>query len=422
MNKKTIRDVNFKGQRVIMRVDFNVPQDKVTGAITNTKRIEAALPSIKYVLDQGAASVVLMSHLGRPDGKAIPKFSLKPVADVLPKLLGKPVTFLPDCCGPQVEAACAAGTVKPGEVILLENLRFHIEEEGKIKNEDGTSTKADPKAVEAFRASLSKLGDIYVNDAFGTAHRAHSSMVGVNLPEKVAGFLMEAELNAFTAVLDNPKRPLLAILGGAKIADKIPLINNLLDKANEIVIGGGMVFTFKKIMNNMEIGASLFDPEGAKMIKDIVAKAATKGVKITLPVDYICADKFPKNAEDKVEIKAADDSTGIPVGWLGLDVGPKTNEIFCASIARSKTIVWNGPAGVFEDERFAAGTKAMAAAIAQATANGATTVVGGGDTATAAKKFKVVDKVTHCSTGGGASLEFLEGKQLPGVVALSDKK
>jgi phosphoglycerate kinase len=422
MHKKTIRDVNFKGRRVIMRVDFNVPQDKVTGAITNTKRIEAALPSIKYVLDQGAASVVLMSHLGRPDGKAIPKFSLKPVADVLPKLLGKPVTFLPDCVGPQVEAACAAGTVKPGEVILLENLRFHIEEEGKIKNEDGTSTKADPKAVEAFRASLSKLGDVYVNDAFGTAHRAHSSMVGVNLPEKVAGFLMEAELNAFTAVLDNPRRPLLAILGGAKIADKIPLINNLLDKANEILIGGGMVFTFKKVLNNMEIGASLFDPEGAKLIKDLMVKAQAKGVKITLPVDYICGDKFPKNAADQVAIKAADDGTGIPVGWLGLDVGPKTNEIFCASIARSKTIVWNGPAGVFEDERFAAGTKAMAAAIAQATANGATTVVGGGDTATAAKKFKVVDKVTHCSTGGGASLEFLEGKQLPGVVALTDKK
>ena len=422
MNKKTIRDVNFKGRRVIMRVDFNVPQDKVTGAITNTKRIEAALPSIKYVLDQGAASVVLMSHLGRPDGKVIPKFSLKPVADALAKLLGKPVTFLNDCVGPQVEAACAAGKVKPGEVILLENLRFHIEEEGKIKNEDGTSVKADPKAVEAFRASLSKLGDVYVNDAFGTAHRAHSSMVGVNLPEKVAGFLMEAELNAFTAVLDNPKRPLLAILGGAKIADKIPLINNLLDKANEIIIGGGMVFTFKKVLNNMEIGASLFDPEGAKMIKDIMAKAQAKGVKITLPVDYICGDKFPKAATDQVTVKPADDTTGIPVGWLGLDVGPKSNEIFCASIARSKTIVWNGPAGVFEDERFAAGTKAMADAIAKATAAGATTVVGGGDTATAAKKFKVVDKVTHCSTGGGASLEFLEGKQLPGVVALNDKK
>ena len=422
MNKKTIRDVNFKGRRVIMRVDFNVPQDKVTGAITNTKRIEAALPSIKYVLEQGAASVVLMSHLGRPDGKAIAKFSLQPVADALAKLLGKPVTFLHDCVGPQVEAACAADTVKPGEVILLENLRFHIEEEGKIKNEDGTSTKADPKAVEAFRASLSKLGDVYVNDAFGTAHRAHSSMVGVNLPEKVAGFLMEAELNAFAAVLDNPKRPLLAILGGAKIADKIPLINNLLDKANEILIGGGMVFTFKKVLNNMEIGASLFDPEGAKLIKDLMVKAEAKGVKITLPVDYICGDKFPKSPTDQVAVQAADDSTGIPVGWLGLDVGPKTNAIFCASIARSKTIIWNGPAGVFEDERFAAGTKAMAAAIAQATASGAITVVGGGDTATAAKKFKVVDKVTHCSTGGGASLEFLEGKQLPGVVALSDKQ
>jgi phosphoglycerate kinase len=421
MNKKTLRDVNFKGQRVLMRVDFNVPQDKATGAITNTKRIEAALPSIKYVLDQGAASVVLMSHLGRPDGKAIAKYSLKPVADVLPKLLGKPVTFLTDCVGPAVEAACAKGVAKNGVVILLENLRFHIEEEGKIKNEDGTSTKADPKAVEAFRASLSKLGDVYVNDAFGTAHRAHSSMVGCNLPVKVAGFLMEAELNAFAAVLDNPKRPLLAILGGAKIADKIPLINNLLDKANEIIIGGGMAFTFKKILNNMEIGASLFDPEGAKMVKDIMAKAQAKGVQIHLPVDYICGDKFPKDAATVVSVKAADDASGIPAGWLGLDVGPKSNEIFSASIARAKTIIWNGPAGVFEDERFATGTKVMADAIAKATAAGAISVVGGGDTATAAKKFKVVDKVTHCSTGGGASLEFLEGKALPGVVALNDK-
>jgi phosphoglycerate kinase len=421
MNKKTLRDVNFKGQRVLMRVDFNVPQDKATGAITNTKRIEAALPSIQYVLDQGAASVVLMSHLGRPDGKAIAKYSLKPVADVLPKLLGKPVTFLADCVGPAVEAACAKGVAKNGAVILLENLRFHIEEEGKIKNEDGTSTKADPKAVEAFRASLSKLGDVYVNDAFGTAHRAHSSMVGCNLPVKVAGFLMEAELNAFAAVLDNPKRPLLAILGGAKIADKIPLINNLLDKANEIIIGGGMAFTFKKVLNNMEIGASLFDPEGAKMVKDIMAKAQAKGVQIHLPVDYICGDKFPKDASSVVAVKAADDASGIPAGWLGLDVGPKSNEIFSASIARAKTIIWNGPAGVFEDERFATGTKVMADAIAKATAAGAISVVGGGDTATAAKKFKVVDKVTHCSTGGGASLEFLEGKALPGVVALNDK-
>ena len=421
MNKKTLRDVNFKGQRVLMRVDFNVPQDKATGAITNTKRIEAALPSIQYVLDQGAASVVLMSHLGRPDGKKIAKFSLKPVADVLPRLLGRPVKFLDDCVGPAVEAACAAGAAKNGEVILLENLRFHIEEEGKVKNEDGTSIKADPKAVEAFRASLSKLGDVYVNDAFGTAHRAHSSMVGCNLPVKVAGFLMEAELNAFSAVIEHPKRPLLAILGGAKIADKIPLINNLLDKANEIIIGGGMAFTFKKVLNNMEIGASLFDPEGSKMVKDIMAKAQAKGVQIHLPVDYICGDKFPKTPADTVAVQPADDASGIPAGWLGLDVGPKSNEIFCAAIARAKTIVWNGPAGVFEDERFAAGTKAMADAIAKATAAGAVSVVGGGDTATAAKKFKVVDKVTHCSTGGGASLEYLEGKALPGVVAMNDK-
>ena len=417
--KKSIKDIALAGKRVLMRVDFNVPQDKSTGAITNPQRIAAAIPTIRYALDQGA-SVILMSHLGRPDGERVEKFSLKPVADKLAELLGKPVKFLADCVGPEVEAACAA--INPGEVILLENLRFHIEEEGKVKKEDGTSVKADPKAVEAFRASLSKLGDVYVNDAFGTAHRAHSSMVGVNLPVRVAGFLMEAELNAFAAVLEHPKRPLLAILGGAKIADKIPLINNLLDKANEILIGGGMVFTFKKVLNNMEIGASLFDPEGAKLIKDLMAKATAKGVQITLPVDYICGDKFPKSPTDQVTVQAADDSTGIPVGWLGLDVGPKTNAIFCASIARSKTIIWNGPAGVFEDERFAAGTKAMAAAIAQATASGAITVVGGGDTATAAKKFKVVDKVTHCSTGGGASLEFLEGKQLPGVVALSDKK
>jgi len=421
MNKKTLRDVQFAGKRVLMRVDFNVPQDKTTGAITNTKRIEAALPSIRYVLDQGASAVILMSHLGRPDGKAIPAFSLKPVAEALSKLLGKPVQFLSDCVGPAVEAACAPTAAKNGAVILLENLRFHIEEEGKVKNKDGTSIKADPKAVEAFRASLSKLGDIYVNDAFGTAHRAHSSMVGVNLPEKVSGFLMEAELNAFAAVLDNPKRPLLAILGGAKIADKIPLINNLIEKANEIIIGGGMAFTFKKVLNNMEIGASLFDPEGAKMVKDIMVKAQAKGVKIHLPVDYICGDKFPKDPSAEVAVKSADDASGIPVGWLGLDVGPKSNELFCAAIARAKTIIWNGPAGVFEDARFAAGTKAMADAIAKATAAGAISVVGGGDTATAAKKFKVVDKVTHCSTGGGASLEFLEGKALPGVVALSDK-
>jgi phosphoglycerate kinase len=410
---KTIRDIDVAGKRVLMRVDFNVPQDKTTGAITNPQRIVAALPTIKYALEHGA-SVVLMSHLGRPDGKVLAKFSLKPVAAKLQELLGLPVTFLPECIGPAVEAACAPGALKAGDVVLLENLRFHIEEEGKIKNEDGTSVKADPKAVAAFRASLSKLGDVFVNDAFGTAHRAHSSMVGVKLPQKVAGFLMEAELKAFTAVLDHPQRPLLAILGGAKIADKIPLINNLLERANEIIIGGGMAFTFKKELEGMSIGDSLYDPEGAKIAKELFAKAKAKGVTITLPVDFLCADKFDANANTML----VSEQQGIPAGWMGLDAGPRSIDLFAEVIGRARTIVWNGPSGVFEFDKFAGSTKAMAEAIAKATAAGVITVVGGGDTATAAKKFKVVDKVTHCSTGGGASLEFLEGKVLPGVAAL----
>ena len=410
---KTIRDLNLAGKRVLMRVDFNVPQDKATGAITNNQRIAAALPTIRFALEKGA-SVVLMSHLGRPDGQKIAKFSLRPVAAELEKLLGRKVAFLDDCVGPAVEAACAAGQLKAGDVVLLENLRFHIEEEGKVKLEDGTAKKADPKAVEAFRASLTKLGDVYVNDAFGTAHRAHSSIVGVALKEKAAGFLMEAELKAFSTVLENPQRPFLAILGGAKIADKIPLINNLLEKANELIIGGGMAFTFKQELEGMQIGDSLFDPEGAKIAKDLFAKARTKGVKITLPVDFVIADKFDANANTKV----VTDKEGIPAGWMGLDGGPKSIELYGQAIGRAKTIVWNGPSGVFEFEKFAGSTKAMADAIAKATAAGATTVVGGGDTATAAKKFKVADKVTHCSTGGGASLEFLEGKVLPGVAFL----
>ena len=414
---KSIRDLSLAGKRVLMRVDFNVPQDKATGAITNNQRIVAALPTIKHALDQGA-SVVLMSHLGRPDGQKIAKFSLRPVAAELEKLLGRPVKFLDDCVGPAVEAACAAGTLKAGEVVLLENLRFHIEEEGKVKvkQADGTETKlkADPAKEAAFRASLSKLGDVFVNDAFGTAHRAHSSMVGVALKDKAAGFLMEAELKAFAAVLETPQRPLLAILGGAKIADKIPLINNLLEKANEIIIGGGMAFTFKKELEGMAIGSSLYDPEGAKIAKDLFAKAAAKGVTITLPVDFVAADKFDANAATQV----VTDKQGIPEGWMGLDAGPATIALFDQVIGRARTVVWNGPSGVFEFDKFAGSTKAMAAAIAKATASGAVTVVGGGDTATAAKKFKVASQVTHCSTGGGASLEFLEGKVLPGVAFL----
>src|SRR5512140_3323883 len=399
---KTIRDLQLAGKRVLMRVDFNVPQDKATGAITNNQRIQAALPTIRYALEQGA-SVVLMSHLGRPDGQKIAKFSLKPVADELAKLLGKPVRFLDDCVGPAVEAACAPGTLKAGEVVLLEDLRFHIEEETKVKLEDGSKKAADPAAVAAF-----------VNDAFGTAHRAHSSMVGVKLPEKAAGFLMEAELNAFHAVVENPRRPLLAILGGAKIADKIPLINNLLDKANELIIGGGMAFTFKKVLEGMEIGNSLFDAEGAKIARELVDKAKAKGVTITFPVDFVCGDKFAADA--KTQLRS--DKEGIPAGWMGLDAGPKSRELYAQVIRRAKTIIWNGPPGVFEFDAFAGGSKAMADEIAKATAAGATTVVGGGDTATAAKKFKVADKVSHCSTGGGASLEFLEGKVLPGVAFL----
>jgi len=412
--KKTVRDISLQGKRAFVRVDFNVPQDKATGAITNPQRIVAALPTINYLLEQGA-SVVLASHLGRPNGQRVEKYTLKPVAEKLQELLGKPVKFLPDCVGPEVEAACAA--LQPGEVVLLENVRYHIEEEGKAKQEDGTSKKADPASVAEFRASLTKLGDVYVNDAFGTAHRAHSSVVGVDLPEKVAGFLMEKELSAFAAVLDHPKRPFLAILGGAKVADKIPLIRNLLDKADAIIIGGGMAYTFLKTLEGMKIGDSLFDEEGAKIAGELVEKAKAKGVKLYLPVDFLCADKFDPEAETRPATKAE----GIPDGWQGLDAGPETARLFAGAIAEAQTIIWNGPAGVFEFEKFAGTTKAMAAAIAEATARGATTVVGGGDTATAAKKFGVVDKVTHCSTGGGASLELLEGKVLPGVAALSEK-
>lgn len=414
MAKKTIKDIDLSGKRVFIRVDFNVPQDKQTGEITNTQRITAALPTIQHALAQGA-SVVLASHLGRPNGERVARYTLKPVAAKLEELLGKPVKFLDDCVGADVEAACAA--LKPGEVVLLENVRFHIEEEGKRKDAEGNSVKADPEKVAAFRASLSKLADVYVNDAFGTSHRAHSSVTGVDLPHKVAGFLVEKELSAFASVLENPKRPLLAILGGAKIADKIPLIRSLIDKADDIIIGGGMAYTFRKVLDRMEIANSLFDPAGAEIVAELVVKAKEKGVRIHLPVDFVTADKFSPDAntgEATVE-------SGIPAGWEGLDIGPKSRELFAKVIATAKTIVWNGPAGVFEFEKFANGTKSMADAIAAATAAGAVTVVGGGDTATAAKKFGVIDKVTHASTGGGASLELLEGKTLPGVAALQDK-
>nr|XP_009913668.1 PREDICTED: phosphoglycerate kinase 1 [Haliaeetus albicilla] len=363
--------------------------------ITNNQRIKAAVPTIKHCLDHGAKSVVLMSHLGRPDGVPMPeKFSLAPVAVELKALMGREVLFLKDCVGPEVEKACANPAA--GSIILLENLRFHVEEEGKGKDASGNKIKADSAKVEAFRASLSKLGDVYVNDAFGTAHRAHSSMVGVSLPQKAAGFLMKKELDYFAKALESPERPFLAILGGAKVQDKIQLINNMLDKVNEMIIGGGMAFTFLKVINNMEIGNSLFDEEGSKIVKDLMAKAEKNGVKITLPVDFITADKF------------------------GLDCGPESVKKFVEVVGRAKQIVWNGPVGVFEWDKFAKGTKALMDKVVEVTGKGTITIIGGGDTATCCAKWNTEDKVSHVSTGGGASLELLEGKVLPGVDALSN--
>ncbi|XP_018421138.1 PREDICTED: phosphoglycerate kinase 1 [Nanorana parkeri] len=356
-----------------------------------------------------------MSHLGRPDGVPMPdKYSLEPVAVELKALLKRDVVFLKDCVGPDVEAACANPAT--GTILLLENLRFHVEEEGKGKDSAGNKIKADGAKVDSFRASLSKLGDIYVNDAFGTAHRAHSSMVGVKLPQRAAGFLMKKELDYFAKALENPERPFLAILGGAKVKDKIQLINNMLDQVNEMIIGGGMAFTFLKVLNNMEIGTSLFDEEGAKIVKDLMAKAEKNKVKITLPVDFTTADKFDEGAKTGQATVAS----GIPEGWMGLDCGPESTKLFVEAVGRAKQIVWNGPVGVFEWEKFAKGTKAVMDKVVEVTSKGCITIIGGGDTATCCAKWDTEDKVSHVSTGGGASLELLEGKVLPGVEALSN--
>jgi phosphoglycerate kinase len=410
MPKLSIDNVALSGKRILMRVDFNVPLKD--GLITNPARIVAALPTIQYALENGA-SVVLMSHLGRPNGEKVAKYSLAPVAAELEKQLGKSVTFLNDCVGAEVAAACA--DLAPGSVVLLENLRFHIEEEGKAKDAEGNKIKADADKVAAFRASLSKLGDIYVNDAFGTAHRAHSSMVGVDLPTKASGFLLKKELDYFAKALDNPARPFLAILGGAKVSDKIQLIDSLLDKVDEMIIGGGMAYTFKKICFGMEIGGSLFDKAGAEIVEGILKKAEEKGVKIHLPVDYVTGDDFSESSNTGT----ATDATGIPDGWEGFDCGPESRQLFVDAVKRAKTIVWNGPLGVFEFEIFQGGTKEVMDAVVEVTGD-ATTIIGGGDTATAAKNFGVEDQVSHVSTGGGASLELLEGKELPGVAALND--
>jgi phosphoglycerate kinase len=408
---QTLRDLPLAGKRVLMRVDFNVPQDKATLAITNNQRIAAALPTIRYALDQGAA-VVLMSHLGRPDGQRVAKFSLRPVAAELQRLLGRPVTFLDDCVGPAVEAACAPGALAPGSLVLLENVRFHLEEEGKVKvkEKDGTTTsrKAEPAAVDAFRASLRKLGDVYVNDAFGTAHRAHSSVSGLVDMPCAAGFLMQQELDAFAKVLHGPARPFVAILGGAKVSDKLPVIENLLPKVDTLIIGGAMAYTFLA-QQGLPVGTSLVERDLVEAAGKVLAQAKAAGKRILLPVDHVCAAEFKADSPASVHDR-------IPDGLMGLDIGPRTVADYVAALRGAKTVVWNGPMGVFEMDAFCKGTEAVAHAVAGC---GAFTVVGGGDSVAAAEKTGVTSRLSHVSTGGGASLELLEGKTLPGVAALS---
>ncbi|MBN1219803.1 MAG: phosphoglycerate kinase [Anaerolineae bacterium] len=407
MNKKTIKDIEVKGKRVLVRVDFNVPlQD---GQVTDDRRIRAALPTINYLLENGA-SVVLMSHLGRPNGKRVAKYSLKPAAARLQELLGRPVKFLDDCVGEAVENACAK--LSPGQVMLLENVRFYIEEEGKAKQENGSSLKADPEKVKAFRASLAKLGEVYVNDAFGSAHRAHSSTAGITdfLRPAVAGLLMEKELAYLGGALADPATPFLAIMGGAKISDKIAVIENLLSKVDSLLIGGGMANTFF-VAQGYDVGKSLAEQEAVETAKRLLE---THPDKLVLPVDCTVAAEFNADAQSK-EV-AVDE---VPAGWTILDIGPATIAHFSNRLAAAKTVVWNGPMGVFEFPRFAEGTFAVAKALAQLTS--ATTIVGGGDSAAAVEQSGLADKISHISTGGGASLEFLEGKILPGVAALDDK-
>ena len=408
---QTLRDLPLAGKRVLMRVDFNVPQDKATLAITNNQRIVAALPTIRFALDQGAA-VVLMSHLGRPDGQRVAKFSLRPVAAELQRLLGRPVTFLDDCVGPAVEAACAPGALAPGSLVLLENVRFHLEEEGKVKvkEKDGTTTsrKAEPAAVDAFRASLRKLGDVYVNDAFGTAHRAHSSVSGLVGMPCAAGFLMQQELDAFAKVLHSPARPFVAILGGAKVSDKLPVIENLLPKVDTLIIGGAMAYTFLA-QQGLPVGTSLVERDLVEAAGKVLAQAKAAGKRILLPVDHVCAAEFKADSPASVHDR-------IPDGLMGLDIGPRTVADYVAALRGAKTVVWNGPMGVFEMDAFCKGTEAVAHAVAGC---GAFTVVGGGDSVAAAEKTGVTSRLSHVSTGGGASLELLEGKTLPGVAALS---
>jgi phosphoglycerate kinase len=397
MNKKTIRDIDVAGKRVLVRVDFNVPLN-AERQITDDTRIKAALPTLTYLLDHGAA-LILMSHLGRPDGQVVDKLRLTPIAQRLSELLGRPVQTAHDSIGLEVEAQAQA--LQPGQVLLLENLRFHKEEE-----------KNNPE----FARQLAGLGDLYVNDAFGTAHRAHASTEGVTktLPG-VAGFLMEKELNFLGSALENPQRPLVAIIGGAKVSDKIAVLERLISLSDSILIGGGMANTFLKAQG-YEIGDSLFEESKLDVARNLIAKAQQKGSKFLLPSDVAIADRFAADADHKIVA-----SSEVPQGWRILDIGPAAIEDFRQVLAEARTIVWNGTLGVAEFPEFAKGTDAIIEILAERTKAGALTIIGGGDSAAAVEQADAAAKMTHVSTGGGASLEFLEGRTLPGVAALEDK-
>jgi len=398
MNKLTIDDLKLKDKRVLVRVDFNVPLNEKKEVADDTRIVES-LPTIKKILGEGGKAI-LMSHLGRPKGKD-PNLNLALVAKKLEKLLGKPVKFVSDCIGPMVEKAVSE--LKPGECLLLENLRFYPQEE-----------KNDPE----FAKSLAKLGDVYVNDAFGTAHRAHASTEGVTkyFKECAAGYLMQKELKYLSMALSQPKRPFVAILGGSKISGKIDVIKNLMDKVDTLLIGGGMAFTFYKALGK-EIGSSLVETDKIELAKEILQEADKKKIDLELPLDFVIAPEATEDATTKVV-----DKDNIPAGWKGLDIGPKTEELFKQKIRKANTIVWNGPMGVFEVEKFARGTMEVAKELAEVTRKNAVTIVGGGDSVAALVKANLEKKMTHVSTGGGASLEFLEGKTLPGIAALTDKK
>ncbi|MCU7490051.1 MAG: phosphoglycerate kinase [Bacteroidota bacterium] len=399
MNKLSIDQVDLKGKKVLVRVDFNVPLDENLN-ITDDIRITSSLPTIKKIINEGG-KVILMSHLGRPKGQPNPKYSLKPAAKRLSELLGKEVKMAPDCVGEEVKSL--VNSMKDGDVVLLENLRFHAEEE-----------KNNPE----FAKQLSELGEVYINDAFGSAHRAHASTEGVTKYIKVnaSGYLMQKELDYLGKAISEPERPYCAILGGAKISGKIDVIQNLFPKVDTLIIGGGMAYTFYKAMG-YEIGKSLLEEEKIGLAKEILEKAKNSKVNFLLPVDVVVADDFSNDSPSEVV-----DIKNIPAEKMGMDIGPKTIELFKAEVLKSKTVIWNGPMGVFEFDNFAKGTNAIAEALVEATGKGATTIIGGGDSAAAIKKAGLEEKVSHVSTGGGASLEFLEGKTLPGVAALNEAK